>query len=183
MPTIQIDTAKIKARVYARVEQELADTIDQHRRKLGITKQEFMVRAIVAELGRFDVRMVLKLTTDERDKLRKEIDRVAAHFNCPQNGNAILYEVEELDAKMELLEKARDKALKDYQTACEWRNRYKAERNQSQNETHQARQQRDTFKAKYEDSRNSCEIANTVIQAYQRQSWLARLFGIKPKVV
>ena len=77
----------------------------------------------------------------------------------------------------------RDKARKDYQTACEWRNRYKAERNQSQNKTHQARQQRDAFKAKYEDTQRSCEKANAMILAYQRQSWLARLFGIKPKVV
>ena len=34
--TIKIDTAKVKARVYARIEQELADTIEeQSSRKLG----------------------------------------------------------------------------------------------------------------------------------------------------
>ena len=65
--TIKIDTAKVKARVYARIEQELAEeTIDQQCKDLDITKQEFMVRAIVAELGRFDTRMVIQLITDER---------------------------------------------------------------------------------------------------------------------
>ena len=135
-----------KSRVSARIEPKLAETIDQQCKDLDITKQEFMVRAIVAELGRFDVRMVIQLITDDRDTMQAE----------------------------------RDKARKDYQTACEWRNRYKAERNQSQNETHQARQQRDTFEAKYEDSQRSCEKSNAMILAYQRQSWLARLFGRKP---
>ena len=65
--TIKIDTAKVKARVYARIEQELAETIDQQCKDLDITKQEFMVRAIVAELGRFDTRMVIQLITDDRD--------------------------------------------------------------------------------------------------------------------
>ena len=86
-----------KSRVSARIETKLAETIDQQCKDLDITKQEFMVRAIVAELGRFDVRMVIQLITDDRDKMQAE----------------------------------RDKARKDYQTASEWRNRYKAERNQA----------------------------------------------------
>ena len=158
-----------KARVYAQIETELAETIGQQCKTLGITKQEFMARAVIAELGRLDVRMLVKLTEEALDKMQAERD--AAHKV-----------IKSTEVDRDKMQSARDKARKDYQIACEWRNRYKAERNTYQSKHNQAVKERDGYKEEWNDMQSDLSHANAVIQAYENQSWLARLFGIKPKV-
>lgn len=49
-------------------------------------------------------------------------------------------------------------------------------------ETHEARKQRDCFKAKYEESQAALAAAEAKIKALQSRGFFARLFNRKPKI-
>ena len=65
-----------RIQISGRIDAELRASLEFQLQTLGITKQEFVSRAIMAELGRFDMRKVIKFAEDEADRLQRELDNM-----------------------------------------------------------------------------------------------------------
>ena len=131
------------------------------------------------------------------DPLRSEINMLAKHFECAENGYAILYEVKEqlkqiagelgvpdtvahirqrigeLDASIESLESQRDDFEEKLHAETDAYNKC-YERAESQKKA------RDYFKVKYEASQAEAAAAKSKLAAYQKQGFWGRLFRQLP---
>ena len=65
-----------RIQISGRIDAELRASLEFQLQTLGITKQEFVSRALKAELGRLDIRKMVKFYQDEADRLQRELDNM-----------------------------------------------------------------------------------------------------------
>ena len=170
-----------------------------HEKIKGLETQLKLARAEVKTVtrGRAAARAELADMKSQRDPLRSEINMLAKHFECAENGYAILYEAKEqlkqiagelgvpdtvahirqrigeLDASIESLESQRDEFEKKLHAETDAYNKC-YERAESQKKA------RDYFKVKYEASQAEAAAAKSKLAAYQKQGFWGRLFRQLP---
>ena len=150
---------------------------------LGLSQQDFIVRALEAEFGRVDLRKQCQVLTNanaalsekkerllkERNAFREGLKVIAKSLGVPDTASHCVQRIAEIKQALE--------------TATEKLSVVEGDRDMMQSQRDEYKGSRDCFKAKYEDAQSDLVVVKAKLRAYQGQGFWGRVLGRVPVVV